>query len=51
MKKLLLILFLLISFAVKSQTIPGEGLVVVEFNASFSNSKCEFLEDLVDCLL
>jgi len=49
MKKLLLILFLLISFVVKSQDIPGEGLIVVEFNAPFSNTKCEFLEDLGDC--
>ena len=48
MKKLLLaLLFLpLISF---SQDIPGEGLIVVEFNAPFSNSKCEYLDDLDDC--
>ena len=48
MKKLLLaLLFLpLISF---SQDIPGEGLIVVEFNAPFSNSKCEYLNDLDDC--
>tara|TARA_R110001592_G_scaffold293218_1_gene562726 strand:- start:320 stop:661 length:342 start_codon:yes stop_codon:yes gene_type:complete len=49
MKKLLLILFLLISFVVKSQTIPGEGLIVAEFNAPFSGTKCEFLDDLTDC--
>jgi hypothetical protein len=49
MKKLLLILFLLVSFIVKSQDIPGEGLIVVEFNAPFSNTKCEYLEDLEDC--
>ena len=49
MKKLLLILFLLTSFVLKSQNIPGEGLIVVEFNAPFSNSKCEFLDDLKDC--
>ena len=48
MKKLLLaLLFLpLISF---SQDIPGEGLIVVEFNAPFSNSKCEYLNKLSDC--
>ena len=48
MKKLLLaLLFLpLISF---SQDIPGEGLIVVEFNAPFSNSKCEYLNKLDDC--
>ena len=48
MKKLLLaLLFLpLMSF---SQDIPGEGLIVAEFNAPFSNSKCEFLGDLDDC--
>ena len=49
MKKLLLILFLLFSFVIKSQDIPGEGLIVVEFNAPFSNSKCEYLDDLDDC--
>jgi len=49
MKKLLLILFLLTSFLSKSQDIPGEGLIVVEFNAPFSNTKCEYLEDLEDC--
>ena len=50
MKKLLLILlFLSLCLIVKSQDIPGEGLVVVEFNAPFSNSKCEYLEKLSDC--
>jgi hypothetical protein len=48
MKKLLLaLLFIpLISF---SQDIPGEGLIVAEFNAPFSNSKCEYLGELSDC--
>ena len=48
MKKLLLTL-LLIPFLSFSQSVPGEGLVVVEFNAPFSNSKCEYLDDLEDC--
>ena len=50
MKNLLLLLFFLfISLIVKSQEIPGEGLVVVEFNAPFSNSSCEYLDKLKDC--
>ena len=50
MKKILLtLLFLSLCLIVKSQDIPGEGLVVVEFNAPFSNSKCEYLEKLSDC--
>ena len=49
MKKLLLILFLLTSFILKSQDIPGEGLIVAEFNAPFSNTKCTFLDKLTDC--
>ena len=50
MKKLLLILlFLSLCLTTKSQDIPGEGLVVVEFNAPFSNTKCEYLEKLSDC--
>ena len=48
MKKILLFL-LLIPFLSFSQNVPGEGLVVVEFNAPFSNSKCEYLDDLEDC--
>jgi len=48
MKKLLLAL-LFIPFLSFSQNVPGEGLVVVEFNAPFSNSKCTFLGDLDDC--
>ena len=48
MKKLLLTL-LLIPFLSFSQSVPGEGLVVVEFNAPFSNSKCAYLNKLSDC--
>ena len=32
-----------------AQGIESQGIEVVEFNASFSQSKCEFLEDLADC--
>jgi len=50
MKKILLILlFLGLCLIVKSQNIPQEGLAVVEFNAPFSNSKCEYLNKLSDC--
>ena len=48
MKKLLLAL-LFLPFISFSQNIPGEGLVVVEFNAPFSNSKCTYLNKLSDC--
>ena len=48
MKKILLFL-LLIPFLSFSQNVPGEGLVVVEFNAPFSNSKCAYLNKLEDC--
>ena len=47
-KLLLIILFLGLCLITKSQDIPGEGLVVVEFNAPFSNTKCEYLEKLSD---
>jgi len=50
MKKILLILlFLGLCLIVKSQNIPQEGLAVVEFNAPFSGTKCEYLEKLSDC--
>ena len=50
MKKLLFILiFLFASLLVKSQDIPGEGLVTAEFNAPFSGTQCEYLENLTDC--
>ena len=49
MKKIILvILFLGLCLVAKSQDIPGDGLSVVEFNAPFSNTKCEFLEKLSD---
>ena len=48
MKKILFFL-LFIPFLSFSQKVPGEGLVVVEFNAPFSNSKCEYLNKLSDC--
>ena len=50
MKKILLILlFLGLCLITKSQDIPKEGLAVVEFNAPFSGTKCEYLEKLSDC--
>ena len=49
MKKIILvILFLGWCLVAKSQDIPEDGLSVVEFNAPFSNTKCEFLEKLSD---
>ena len=48
-KLLLLLLFLGLCLIAKSQDIPGEGLVVVEFNAPFSNTECKYLEKLNDC--
>ena len=47
-KLLLLILFLLTSFFIYSQDIPGEGLVIAEFNAPFSGTTCEYLTKLTD---
>ena len=47
-KLLLLILFLLTSFFAHSQDIPGEGLVIAEFNAPFSGTTCEYLNKLTD---
>ena len=50
MKKLLLILlFLGLCLIAKSQSIPQDGLAVVEFNAPFSGTKCEYLGKLSDC--
>ena len=50
MKKLLLILlFLGLCLISRSQDIPEEGLAVVEFNAPFSGTKCEYLEGLSAC--
>ena len=48
MKKLLLAL-LFLPFISFSQSIPGEGLIVAEFNAPFSNTKCKYLDKLDDC--
>ena len=48
MKKLLLAL-LFLPFISFSQSIPKEGLIVAEFNAPFSNTKCEYLNKLDDC--
>ena len=50
MKKILLILlFLGLCLIAKSQNIPQDGLAVVEFNAPFSGTKCEYLGKLSDC--
>ena len=50
MKKILItLLFLGLCLIAKPQDVPGEGLVVVEFNAPFSGNKCEYLENLSDC--
>ena len=48
-KLLLLLLFLGLCLIAKSQDIPQEGLAIVEFNAPFSGTKCEYLEGLSDC--
>ena len=48
-KLLLIILFLGLCLITKSQDIPQEGLAIVEFNAPFSGTKCEYLEKLSDC--
>ena len=50
MKKLFtLLLFLIFSLIVKSQVIPSEGLIIAEFNAPFSGTQCEYLDELTDC--
>jgi len=43
---MILIILMICSQTCVGQSFPEEGLVVVEFNASFSNSKCEYLEEL-----
>ena len=49
MKKFLLVILLLISSVCMGQDFP-DGMVVVEFNASFNaNNKVEWLPKLVDC--
>lgn len=47
MKRLLTILLLGIPLFSLSQNIT-EGMVIVEFNASFSNTSCTYLEELTD---
>jgi len=49
MKYIVTFLFIIISSVVCAQAIQGEGIEVVEFNAPFSPTKCEFLDDLSDC--
>ena len=49
MKYILAFLFICISTMVYTQDILGEGIEVVEFNAPFSSTKCEFLDELEDC--
>ena len=49
MKKFLLLVLFFISLTLHSQDFP-DGMVVVEFNASFNaNNKVEWLPKLVDC--
>jgi len=45
----LLILMIVASSASGQSPCGGDGLCVVQFNAPFSNSKCEYLSDLEDC--
>ena len=47
MKKLLSVLLFLPLFSLAQ--VPSEGLITVEFNAPFSNTKCEYLDELNDC--
>ena len=49
MKYIITFLFICLTTLINAQDISGIGIEVVEFNASFSQSKCEFLEDLEDC--
>jgi len=49
MKYTITFLLMCLTTLVNAQDISGEGIEVVEFNASFSQSKCEFLDDLEDC--
>ena len=49
MKYAITFLFICLTTLMNAQGIEGQGIEVVEFNASFSQSKCEFLEDLEDC--
>ena len=45
----MVLLFLGLCLIAKSQSIPQDGLAVVEFNAPFSGTKCEYLGKLSDC--
>ena len=47
MKKLLSLLLFLRLFSLAQ--VSSEGLITVEFNAPFSNTKCEYLDELNDC--
>ena len=47
MKKLLSLLLFLPLFSLAQ--VSSEGLITVEFNAPFSNTKCEYLDELNDC--
>jgi len=43
---LMLALLCFSGYTANAQGVPDVGIVVVEFNAPFSNSSCEYLEDL-----
>jgi hypothetical protein len=49
MKYIITFLLMGLTTLMNAQSISGDGIEVVEFNASFSSSKCEFLESLEDC--
>lgn len=49
MKYIVTFIFICLAILTNAQGTEGQGIEVVEFNASFSQSKCEFLEDLTDC--
>jgi hypothetical protein len=49
MKYTITFLFMCLTTLINAQDISGDGIEVVEFNASFSKSKCEFLDNLEDC--
>ena len=43
---LVLVLLCFTGYSVNAQSIPDEGVTIVEFNAPFSNNICEYLEEL-----
>jgi hypothetical protein len=49
MRYIVTFIFIFISYMAYAQGIQGTGIEVVEFNAPFSPTKCEFLDDLDDC--